>query len=321
MKSSSGQNINLASQLLKDGKLVAIPTETVYGLAANGLDINAITSIFEAKNRPFFDPLILHTNSIEKINQWILDFPPALKKLAENFWPGPLTLLLPKNDLIPDLVTSGSEKVAFRIPNHELTLSLLSTLNSPLAAPSANPFGYISPTTAQHVADQLAEKVSYILDGDACEIGVESTIVGLEDNQLIVYRLGGLSVEEIQTTLPDIEIKVNTHSSSNPQAPGMLKSHYAPKIPFFIASYPEEIYQKNEIALLVFGVKSNNFPIENQFYLSKNQDTKEAAKKLFQLLRSLDNSNFKAIYLPALLPNIGLGPAINDRLKRAAAKE
>jgi L-threonylcarbamoyladenylate synthase len=227
-----GTDIIQAKQLLEQGKLVAIPTETVYGLAGNALNPDAVLSIFKTKNRPSFDPLIVHTDSIEKIERWVKKIPTPLKTLASQVWPGPLTILLPKKEIIPDLVTAGLESVAIRIPNHPLTLSLLQSLDFPLAAPSANPFCYISPTQAEHVNQQLGGLIPYILDGGACQIGIESTIVAWENNQLHVLRLGGLSVEAIEN-LSQQKVQLQLNQSSNPQAPGMLKSHYAPLKPLY----------------------------------------------------------------------------------------
>ena len=172
-----GTDLILAKKLLTEGKLVAIPTETVYGLAANGLDETAVAGIFSAKNRPTFDPLILHVASIEQAQSLCTDWPEMADKLARAFWPGPLTLILPKADHVPDLTTSGQPTVGIRMPNNRLTLELLSTLPFPLAAPSANPFGYVSPTNAQHVADQLGDRIDYILDDGDCSVGIELSLI------------------------------------------------------------------------------------------------------------------------------------------------
>ena len=204
-----GKDIQKAKDFLEKDELVAIPTETVYGLAANALNPIAVAKIFEAKERPTFDPLIVHTHSLQEVYKFVTNIHPALLKLAEAFWPGPLTLLLPKKEIIPSLVTSGLDRVGVRVPNHSLTLDLLSQLNFPLAAPSANPFGYISPTTAMHVEKQLGTKIPYILDGGSCEVGLESTIVGEENGEIIIYRLGGLSVDEIETIVGKVSMQLN----------------------------------------------------------------------------------------------------------------
>ncbi|MFN8415204.1 MAG: L-threonylcarbamoyladenylate synthase [Cytophagaceae bacterium] len=311
-----GTDINKAQQTLEQGNLVAIPTETVYGLAANGLVPEAVAKIFAAKNRPTFDPLILHTYSIEEVKKYVTSIPSALETLAKQFWPGPLTLLLEKKDVVPDLVTSGLPTVAFRIPNHSLTLSLLQKLSFPIAAPSANPFGYISPTTAQHVENQLGEQVQYILDGGACKVGVESTIVGMEDNKVVIYRLGGLSIEAIEAVIGKVEVK--SHSSSNPKAPGMLESHYAPRKPMLLGDIPEMIktFQTKKLGILSFQKSySENYP---SYVLSSTGNTLEAASNLFAYMRLLDNLEIDII-LAEELPEAQLGRAINDRLRRAAA--
>ncbi|MCZ6692366.1 MAG: L-threonylcarbamoyladenylate synthase, partial [Bacteroidetes bacterium] len=177
-----GSNIVRAKKFLVQSQLVSIPTETVYGLAANALDQDAVVKIFKVKDRPYFDPLIVHTHSLDQISKYTLDFPHKLYQLGKRLWPGPLTVILPKKKIIPDLVTAGKQDVAIRIPNHPLTLKLLQNLPFPLAAPSANPFGYISPTNPAHVLQNLGDKVPYILDGGPCELGIESTIVGFRDD-------------------------------------------------------------------------------------------------------------------------------------------
>ncbi|MCE7054499.1 threonylcarbamoyl-AMP synthase [Algoriphagus sp. AGSA1] len=316
-----GQDIVQAKTILEAGELVAIPTETVYGLAGNALNPRAVASIFETKNRPSFDPLIIHVPSLEVAEDYVSEIPAALRKLAEEFWPGPLTLLLPRNKIIPDIVTSGLDRVAVRVPNHPLTLNLLGQLGFPLAAPSANPFGYISPTSPQHVDAQLGGKIPYILDGGLCKVGLESTIVGMEGNEVIVYRLGGLEVSEIEKVVGEVSVK--SHSSSNPQAPGLLESHYAPTKPFIIGNLDDlikEWHGKDMIcAVLSLKKRFSSIPDEYQIALSPKADLKEAATHLFSAMRMLDSSNAQLI-LAELMPDEGLGKAINDRLKRAATK-
>jgi len=218
-----GKDIAKAKRLLEAGELVAIPTETVYGLAANALDEDAVAKIFEVKDRPGFDPLIVHAGTVTQISGIVEDIPGPLLKLAEKFWPGPLTLLMKKKPLIPYLVTSGLENVAVRVPDHPMTGELLRILDFPLAAPSANPFGYISPTLAEHVQDQLGEKIPYILDGGHSEVGLESTIVGMDAGRVFVFRLGGTEVSAIEDIVG--VVTVMPQSSSNHKSPGMLKSH------------------------------------------------------------------------------------------------
>lgn len=313
---SIGKSIETASDFLKKGQLVAIPTETVYGLAANALDSTAVAGVFDAKNRPVFDPLIVHTYSVIKAYDYVKSIPEPLLKLANAFWPGPLTLLLEKKALVPDLVTSGLDRVAIRVPNHALTLDLLKSIDFPLAAPSANPFGYVSPTTPEHVNKQLGDKVAYILDGGNCEVGIESTIVGMEENKVCVYRLGGLAIEEIEKTVGKVKLKIN--SSSNPTAPGQLKSHYAPMKQLILGNVKENLKLYKNAAVIYFGEK--DFESTHADYnLSPTKNLKEAAANLFSALRIMDESKADVI-LCELLPEEGLARAINDRLKRASVK-
>lgn len=316
-----GIDIDQAQVFLKSGQLVGIPTETVYGLAGNALDPEAVALIFETKNRPSFDPLILHTSALERVGEFVENFPEPLRQLAEKFWPGPLTLLLPRKSIVPDLVTSGLDRVAVRVPNHPLTARLLTSLEFPLAAPSANPFGYISPTQALHVEAQLGDKIPYILDGGACQVGLESTIVGMEEGQVVIYRLGGLDISEIEKVVG--KVKVKDHSSSNPAAPGQLDSHYAPRKPFILGNIEALIAQKKaegmDFAVLSFSESFERIPRERQIALSQSEDLHEAAQNLFAAMRKLDETDVEVI-LAELMPETGLGRAINDRLRRAAAK-
>ena len=316
-----GVDIERAAAFLRQGQLVAIPTETVYGLAGNALDVKAVSSIFETKNRPSFDPLILHIASLEQVSPFVSEFPEKLKRLAEAFWPGPLTVLLPRKASVPDLVTSGLDRVAVRVPNHPLTLALLAQLDFPLAAPSANPFGYISPTKAGHVDAQLGTQIPYILDGGACAVGLESTIVGMEGEQVVIYRLGGLDLSKIEAIVGPVTVQA--HSSSNPSAPGQLASHYAPRKPFVLGNLaeliPQLIQQGKEVGVLSFSNHFPAVPADCQVVLSATQDLQEAAQRLFMGMRLLDESAADLI-LAEFVPEIGLGRAINDRLKRAAAR-
>lgn len=316
-----GKDISQAKSLLEQGQLVGIPTETVYGLAGNALNPDAVAKIFATKNRPVFDPLILHTSALERVHEFVIEIPFPLDLLAAKFWPGPLTLLLPKKGIVPDLVTSGLDTVAVRVPNHPLTQQLLSELDFPLAAPSANPFGYISPTKASHVGDQLGGKIAYILDGGDCEVGLESTIVGIEEGKVTVYRLGGLDLNDIKEVVG--EVNVMTHSTSNPKSPGMLKSHYSPTKPFILGNLEVLIseYSKKGIpfAVISFHQTFSSINHAKQIQLSKVGDLNEAAKNLFAAMRTLDTMDVSVI-LSELLPEDGLGRAINDRLRRAAVQ-
>jgi L-threonylcarbamoyladenylate synthase len=310
-----GQDIRVAKAYLETGNVVGLPTETVYGLAGSALNSDAILTIFRVKNRPAFDPLIVHTDSLQKVDQFVSGIPEAARLLADTYWPGPLTLLLPKRDLISDLVTSGLPTVAVRIPNHPLTLSLLRLLDFPLAAPSANPFGYISPTTAQHVADQLGAMVPYILDGGPAQVGLESTIVGFENDTPIVYRLGGLALNQIEGLVGPVNVR--THSTSDPQAPGMLTSHYAPRKPLILLAPGTSPPPGERTGALAFRNLFSGIDHQNQRVLSPTGDLAEAAKNLFSHLRALDALDLDVLYAEPV-PNLGLGQAINDRLRRAS---
>ncbi|MCH7408864.1 threonylcarbamoyl-AMP synthase [Belliella sp. DSM 111904] len=316
-----GVDIQKAKAILASGELVGLPTETVYGLAGNGFDEDAVAKIFEVKNRPNFDPLILHASSVDRVEGFVTHIPAQLKLLADAFWPGPLTLLLPRKSNVPELVTSGLDTVAVRIPSHPLTRALLASLDFPLAAPSANPFGYISPTLASHVNDQLGEKITYVLDGGQCDVGLESTIVGLEAEEITIFRLGGLDIASIEQVVG--AVKVMAHSSSNPKAPGQLKSHYAPSKPFVIGNIDELVATYREkgekFAILTYQKDFPEVPDSNKVILSPGGDLREAAKKLFAGMRILDSVDVSVI-LAELLPEEGLGRAINDRLKRASVK-
>jgi L-threonylcarbamoyladenylate synthase len=302
--------------LLEQGQVVAIPTETVYGLAANALDAKAVIKIFEAKKRPFFDPLIVHLKHASELDKYAINIPSQAYALSQAFWPGPLTLVLQRSALIPDMVTSGLDTVALRVPAHPLAHQILSLLSFPLAAPSANPFGYISPTTAQHVLAQLHGHIPLIVDGGPCTVGVESTIVQCTHEGTTVLRLGGTSVESIEAIVG--KVKVNITSSSNPQAPGMLTTHYAPRKPMLIGNIDDLMaeHSSKKIAVLTF---QNEYKTPFCKVLSLEGNMNEAAQNLFSMMRELD-ANDADIILTELVPATGLGPAINDRLQRAASK-
>lgn len=311
-----GINIEEAQNLLEKGKLVAIPTETVYGLAANALDTNAVAQIFETKQRPHFDPLIVHLYDKSQLEEICLEIPPLFHKLYDAFSPGPITYILPKSNKVPDLVTSGNQTVGIRFPRHPLTRELLFESKLALAAPSANPFGYVSPTTAFHVNDQLGAKIPYILNGGPCEVGVESTIIDLSQQQPLILRIGGLALEEVEEITGPILIKT---SSSNPKAPGMLSSHYSPGKRLILGDIEKllEQYGSTQTATISFQNAVESIPACRQKVLSPQGSLKEAAANLFKALRELDKSDVDLI-LAEKFPEEGLGMAINDRLKRAS---
>lgn|GEM_PF-29221 len=317
---SIGTDIATAATWLAAGQCVGIPTETVYGLAANALDGAAVAKIFSVKDRPAFDPLIVHIPNATAAVQYAAYIPLVAQRLMEAFWPGPLTLLLPKRDIIPDLVTSGLPRVGLRVPAHPLTLALLNAIPFPLAAPSANPFGYISPTTVEHVVAQLGDKIPYILDGGPCQVGVESTIIGFDEEDCpVVYRFGGLSLETLEAVCGPIRMAPD--QSSNPAAPGMLASHYAPRKRLYLGDISQLLpsFSGKRVALLTFGNQSVVQPVARIENLSEQADFSVAAQRLFAALRALDADPDIDLILAEPLPEAGLGRAINDRLRRAAA--
>jgi len=285
-------------------------------LAGNALNEIAVSKIFEAKNRPHFDPLIVHVGKISDVELYVEEIPRLAADLMENYWPGALTLLLPKKSCIPDLTTSGLKEVGIRMPQHPLTLELLNSLPFPLAAPSANPFGYISPTSAEHVNQQLGNKIPYILNGGNCTLGIESTVLRVQYNEIEVLRLGGISIESLHRFSPNIHIQ--EHSTSSPASPGMLTSHYAPRKPIYVGNIRELMHSfaSQKIGVLSF---KEDYQIEAQRILSKSGSFTEAAANLFAFLRELDQLDIDVI-LAEFLPNENLGRAINDKLKRASAK-
>jgi L-threonylcarbamoyladenylate synthase len=322
MQTITGTDIEKAKQFLTNGELVAIPTETVYGLAANALNSAAVIKIFEVKNRPSFNPLIVHFASWKIAREYVQDVPAKAHLLAKKFTPGPLTFLLKKKDSIPDLVTAGKERVAIRIPNHPLALALLQSLDFPLAAPSANPFGYISPTTAAHVAENLNGKIPYILDGGSATVGLESTIIGFDENdKVLLYRSGGISIEAIEKLIHEKVIPAPSSPQKNPETSGQLKSHYAPHTPLYIGNIDQlkNEFEGKKIATISFTKKIDGIENGYGFILSPKGNLHEAASNLFAALRKIDQLDADVI-LTETFPNEGIGRAINDRLNRAKAE-
>ncbi len=308
-----GRDLALAAQLLETGEVVAVPTETVYGLAANALDPSAVVKIFRVKRRPLFNPLIVHIPNANVLSKYVDSIPPLVERIMAEYSPGPITYLLSKNDIIPDIVSSGLPNVAIRIPSHPLMRKLLESLSFPLAAPSANTFGYISPTSAMHVQHQLGNEIPYIIDGGKSGIGIESTIISEADGKIIVHRLGGLSIEDIEKVAGKVELVIT--SSSNPKSPGQLDSHYAPRKPLFLKENIKISRNRNSVGYLTFG----KTPIYNYHLdLSPDRNPSEAAIHLFAYMRALDAMPDIAYIEAELLPEDGLGRAINDRLRRAA---
>lgn len=309
-------NIQRVADEVKNGGLVAFPTETVYGLGANGLDPLAIAKIFEAKQRPSFNPLIIHINSLEQLDELAVIKNKITHKIINSFWPGPLTIVLPKKEIVPNIVTAGNSTVALRMPAHPLALELIQRAGCPIAAPSANLFGRLSPTTAQHVEDQLGRQVDLILDGGNCEVGLESTIVQVIDEEVYLLRPGGLITEEIENVIGK-ELRRKKRIEDNPNAPGQLKSHYAPSIPIDFIS--DELLSKlngKKVAAMFLEENKYQFPFEDVKILAPNGNFREAAVNLFAFLHDFEKKSYDYIVCESVA-EIGLGKAIMDRLRKA----
>jgi L-threonylcarbamoyladenylate synthase len=308
IRAATPESIAAAAGLLADGQLVAFPTETVYGLGADATNDHAVAAVFAAKGRPSFNPLIIHVADLEAVAAVAL-IDARARALMERFWPGPLTMVLPRraNSPVSLLASAGLDSVAVRLPDHATALALLAAAGRPLAAPSANRSGAVSPTTAAHVGQCLGGKVAMILDGGPCRVGVESTVLDLCHPRPTLLRPGGLSAEALTEALGE-SLRFATTDSTAPRSPGMLESHYAPGLPVRLdtrAPQPGE-------AFLGFG------PGESTLNLSPHGDVEEAAANLFAMLRALDRPEFTGIAIMPI-PDHGLGLAINDRLRRAAA--
>jgi L-threonylcarbamoyladenylate synthase len=310
-------SIAQAAALLRTGKLVAFPTETVYGLGADATDGQAVAAIYAAKGRPAFNPLIIHVAERRDLDA-LIEWNDAARLLAAAFWPGALTLILPRRKTAPIslLASAGLDTLAVRIPSHPVARQLLRAVDFPLAAPSANASGRLSPTTAAHVAESLGDKVDLILDGGRSQVGVESTVVSLVVPEPIILRPGSVTPEQVAQILGrDVAVYESALGADNaPPSPGMLASHYAPHLPLRLNVVTP---QENE-AYLSFGADSvtNGAAHVN---LSPRGDLAEAAANLFAMLRQLDKPTFSGIAV-APIPAIGLGLAINDRLRRAAVR-
>lgn len=310
-----GKDILRAAELLRENQLVAIPTETVYGLAANALDVAAVLKIYEAKGRPQFNPLIVHVKSATEMDKYA-EVPPLARRLAHEFSPGPLTYVVPKKKIIPDIVTAGGESVALRVPAHPMARQLLEELDFPLAAPSANPSGTISPVSAAHVADGLGDKIEYILDGGVCTLGLESTVVAIEDDTIIILRLGATTPEMLA---PFARVKIQTQTGASSLSPGLLKSHYAPKTRLVVGDIQTllEAHRAKRVAVLVLWELPHAPNIVSAEILSAKRDLTEAAHNLFSAMRRLDSAGADII-LAEHMPEESFGFAINDRLERAS---
>jgi L-threonylcarbamoyladenylate synthase len=319
----TSRNIAFLAKRLRDGELVAIPTETVYGLAANALDPVACAKIFRAKARPAQDPLIVHVRNFADLEQ-VAHANPSARRLARKFWPGPLTLILPKRLVVPAIVTAGRESVAVRMPAHPVARRFLKRARLPVAAPSANPFGYISPTTAAHVRDNLGRKIRYILDGGASTIGLESTIVDVRDERRpAMLRPGAITRQQLERALgqkvwgPKCR-KASTEQARESQlAPGMMARHYSPRTPV-VLHHNNMSFRTRDAEATIFMRKPTGSWGKNIFWFDARGDLHDVARHLFAKLREVDALKFRKIHVE-LAPGGGLADAINDRLRRAAA--
>ena len=304
---ATAEAVARAASLICDGQLVAFPTETVYGLGADAGNESAVTAVFAAKDRPRFNPLIVHVADLE-LAETVAVFDESARELARAFWPGPLTLVLPRasDSGLSLLVSAGLDTVAVRVPDHPVARALLKSSNRPVAAPSANPSGKISPTTAAHVVDSLGDRVAMILDDGPCPVGVESTVIDLSSGEAALLRPGGVPIEAVETLVGPM----TPAAAGPPRAPGMLDRHYAPSLPLRLDAWTANVGE----ALLGFGSEAHGETLN----LSPAGDLREAAANLFAMLRALDTSDFEGIAV-APIPDDGLGQAINDRLRRAAA--
>lgn len=312
-------SIDKAIHALTKDEVVAIPTETVYGLSANAYSEKAVEKIFDLKKRPMYNPLIVHIKGASSLTEVAQNIPDTAYKLAEIFWPGPLTLLLEKQPHVSDLVTSGKKTVAVRVPDHPLTLELLENLPFPLVAPSANIFGSISPTCTEHVYKYFGNSIE-ILEGGECRKGIESTIIGFDNQHPIVYRHGSIPAEEIEKITG--KLKTITNNDQSPEAPGMLSRHYAPNTDTYLTDDVPGSLQKFEgkrIGLLLYKQPIQHENITHQEVLSASANLDEAAKNFYAFLHHLDSKNLDVI-IAERLPESGLGKTINDKLERATKK-
>ncbi len=315
MSVNSENAIELAAGIIGGGGLVAFPTETVYGLGADALNPEAVAKIFSAKQRPKFDPLIVHIADSSEADRLAEDIPGKARELMQKFWPGPLTLILPKKSIIPEIVTSGLPDVALRVPDNKIALNLIKNAGTPIAAPSANKFGRISPTTPEHVREQFGKKIDMILDGGPCRIGVESTIIKFTDDVPFLLRPGGISLEKIASITGEVNIP-SKYSMRN-VSPGRQMRHYAPATPLIPESEADHA-EWGRMGYLSYGPlkASSDIKYEAVEVLSEKEDLEEAASRLFAAMRRLDAMNLDVI-ITSPMPEYGLGMAINDRISRA----
>jgi L-threonylcarbamoyladenylate synthase len=315
-------DVSQAGSLLRRGEVVAFPTETVYGLGADALNARAVARIFEVKERPAFDPLIVHIADLQAIYELVEEVPAAALHLAEQFWPGPLTLVLPKKAHVPDLVTAGLPGVGIRIPAHPVAAELLRQTGCPLAAPSANKFGAISPTTAQHVIDGLGAQRIPVVDGGSCAVGVESTVLSFMGPAPLVLRPGGLPIEDICRLIGPVEQAAPDPGAEDcaQPAPGMLSRHYAPRTKLLLVPVSAIATPRagQRTGLLTWGKQPLSAGFAQIERLSTDEDLRTCAARLFAAMRTLDSADLDVI-IAHQFPERGLGVALNDRLSRASS--
>lgn len=310
------RDIELAAHALKSGQVIGIPTETVYGLAANALYEPAVQQVFRVKGRPITNPLILHFPNQEAAFPYIKEFAEDLDRLALKFCPGPLTFLVPKTHLVPDIITNGSPLVAIRFPSHPIFQSLMAEVDFPIAAPSANTYGSVSPTTSNDVLKQLDGLIPMILDGGPCEFGLESTIVGMDGDSVVIHRLGSVDLDNIAVVLGYIPALKN-QTTDAPIAPGMVKYHYATTTPLYY--FHQHQQPKASSGYIFLSEIPEGFDESVCITLSRDGDYKEIGRNLYQGLSAMDARGFDSLYIEQPQP-IGLGVTILDRLNRATAK-
>lgn len=310
-------SISTAAALIRQGAVVAFPTETVYGLGASALNAEAVARIFEIKGRPRFDPLIVHIAGLDQLSTVAAEIPGNARELIQRFWPGPLSIVLPKQTAIPDIVTAGLPTVAVRCPDHEVALRLIESAGVPIAAPSANVFGGISPTTAEHVRTQFGDRLSCILDAGPCRIGIESSVISFVDERPALLRHGGVSLEQITELIGPVAIA--TSEDAQPASPGQLSRHYAPSTPLDLIEGELPDPGSERVGLLTFQAPRTERDFAAVEILSVQGCMREAAANLFAALRRLDALALDRIIASAV-PEVGLGRAIMDRLRRAACR-
>ena len=315
---ASRENIDRAAWIIKSGGIVAFPTETVYGLGADALNPEAISRIFEAKERPFFDPLIVHITDLDWMEEIAADVPDKAEKLISGFWPGPLTVVLKKTQTVPDIVTAGLDTVAIRMPLHQVARKIIRAAGRPVAAPSANPFGYVSPTRAEHVLKQLDDRVDMIIDGGSCAVGVESTIIKIDDrDRVFLLRHGGIGIEEIEALVGAVQ---QDYHNDTVEGPGQLPYHYSPSTPVKVVRDLSQLNISDGNYGFIYYKKRRDCPRDDRVaFMSRDGDLRECASNLFSILHRLDSLGLDCIYAEEV-PEAGLGRAIMDRLRKAEAR-